>query len=130
MENAPKTYSAVLNGNNTEAGEIDHQIKVEFEKKDDRYILKKYQMITDKEAFVSGNPLDVGNSGDEPGMENSGNLGDSVKEDNEKEPNESGDATNSDSEQTDKEQPVDAEEGTKSGETEEGQKKQEESKPE
>lgn len=77
MENAPGEYSALLNGNNTEAGEVEHQVTAEFERKDGRYILKKYQMITDKDHFISGNPLDIGTSGDEPGIESSGSFGDS-----------------------------------------------------
>lgn len=73
-ETAPKVYTAVLNGNNIEAGEIDHQIKAEFQRLDDRYILKKYQVISDKDQFISGNPIDLGNSGDEPGTESSRNY--------------------------------------------------------
>ncbi len=60
-EIAPKVYSSVLNGNNTEIGQIDHQIKAEFQWAEDHYVLKKYQMISDPAAFVSGNPLDLGN---------------------------------------------------------------------
>lgn len=72
-ETAPKVYSAVLNGNNTEVGQIDHQVKAEFQLVSDRYVLKKYQMITDPAAFVSGNPIDVGNPPeDESTVEDSG----------------------------------------------------------
>lgn len=72
-ETAPKVYSAVLNGNNTEVGQIDHQVKAEFQLVSDRYVLKKYQMITDSAAFVSGNPIDVGNPPeDESTVEDSG----------------------------------------------------------
>lgn len=58
----PKVYVAILNGNNTEAGEVEHQVKAEFELLEDRPVLKKYQMITDKAAFVTGNPIDTDNS--------------------------------------------------------------------
>ena len=72
-EIAPKVYLAILNGNNTEVGQIDHQVKAEFEWDSDHYVLKKYQMITDPAAFVSGNPIDVGNpSEDESTVEDSG----------------------------------------------------------
>lgn len=72
-ETAPKVYSAVLNGNNTEVGQIDHQVKAEFQLVSDRYVLKKYQTITDPAAFVSGNPIDVGNPPeDESTVEDSG----------------------------------------------------------
>lgn len=72
-EIAPKVYLAILNGNNTEVGQIDHQVKAEFAWDSDHYVLKKYQMITDPAAFVSGNPIDVGNpSEDESTVEDSG----------------------------------------------------------
>ena len=76
-ETAPKVYSAVLNGNNTEVGQIDHQVKAEFQLVSDRYVLKKYQMITDPAAFVSGNPIDVGNpSENEDSLETPGQYQD------------------------------------------------------
>lgn len=68
----PQVFVAILNGNNTELGEIEHQIRAEFQVIEDHFILKSYQMITDKSKFTEGNPLDVGNSGDDSNI-NEGN---------------------------------------------------------
>lgn len=57
----PQVYVAILNGNNTEIGEVEHQVKAEFQVAGDRFVLKKYQMITDKSAFTTGNPIDTDN---------------------------------------------------------------------
>lgn len=66
-QKSPNLYDVILNGNNTEVGEIDHQIKAEIEWLGDRYVLRKYQKITNKEAFFGGNPLDVGTSEEHTG---------------------------------------------------------------
>lgn len=60
----PQVFLAILNGNNTEIGEVEHQVKAEFQVVADRFVLKKYQMITDKEAFTTGNPIDTDNAGE------------------------------------------------------------------
>lgn len=82
METSPDVYLAVLSGNNTEAGEIDHQVRARYHWTEDHYILESYQMITDKTAFIGGNPLDVGTSEDDPGIESSSSFGNMVNPEN------------------------------------------------